>query len=83
MTCSREAVQHLRKIVQDAPNYVQMICFHLVTLGKNKVTIDEVNRALKIVVKQNAYAYQTLLASLTPTQQRTLPGSKRGEADIC
>lgn len=72
ITCSREAIHHLRKIVQDTPNYVQMVCFHLVALGKNNITIEEVNNALKIVVQQNAYAYQTLLSTLTSTQQRTL-----------
>lgn len=72
ITCNRDAIQHLRKLVQDTPNYVQMVCFHLVALGKNKITIEEVNSALKIVVQQNAYAYQTLLSTLTPTQQRTL-----------
>ncbi len=70
--CHREAIEHLRKIVQDSPNYVQMVCFHLVALGKNNITIEEVNNALKIVVQQNAYAYQTLLSTLPPTQQRTL-----------
>jgi uncharacterized protein len=70
--CNRDAVEHLRKLVQDTPNYVQMVCFHLVALGKNKITIEEVNIALKIVVQQNAYAYQTLLSTLTSTQQRTL-----------
>ncbi len=70
--CSYEAIEHLRKIVQDTPNYVQMVCFHLVAVGKNNVTVDEVNKALTIVVQQNAYAYQTLLSTLTATQQRTL-----------
>lgn len=70
--CHREAIYHLRKLVQDTPNYVQMVCFHLVALGKSTITIEEVNTALKIVTQQNAYAYQTLLSTLTPTQQRTL-----------
>lgn len=70
--CKRDAIVHLRKVVQNTPNYVQMICFHLVALGKRNITIKEVNEALKIVVGQNAYAYQTLLSTLTPTQQRTL-----------
>lgn len=70
--CKRDAIDHLRKVVQNTPNYVQMICFHLVALGKRNITIKEVNEALKIVVGQNAYAYQTLLSTLTPTQQRTL-----------
>lgn len=70
--CNRNAIEHLRKIVQDTPNYVQMVCFHLVSLGKAHITIEEINNALKIVVQQNAYAYQTLLSTLTPTQQRVL-----------
>lgn len=70
--CESGAIEHLRKLVQDTPNYVQMVCFHLVALGKNQITVEEVNNALKIVVQQYAYAYQTLLSSLTPTQQRTL-----------
>lgn len=70
--CNRDAVEHLRKLVQDTPNYVQMVCFHLVALGINEITIEEVNNALRTVVQQNAYAYQTLLGTLTPTQQRTL-----------
>lgn len=70
--CRRDAIHHLRQIVQDTPNYVQMVCYHLVAMGKNDITIEEVDGALKIVVQQNAYAYQTLLNSLTPTQQRTL-----------
>jgi hypothetical protein len=49
-----------------------MVCFHLVAMGKNEVSIAEVNAALKTVIQQNAYAYQTLLSTLTPTQQRTL-----------
>lgn len=70
--CSYEAIQHLRKIVQDTPNYVQMVCFHLVALGKKEITIAAVNEALKMVVQQNTYAYQTLLSTLTPIQQRVL-----------
>lgn len=38
----------------------------------DQVTKEQVYKALNIVVRQNTYAYQTLLASLTPTQQRTL-----------
>ncbi len=70
--CSHEAIEHLRKKVQDTPNYVQMVCFHLVALGKENITVEEVDEALKIVVQQNAYAYQALLSTLTPIQQRTL-----------
>jgi hypothetical protein len=58
--------------VQDTPNYVQMVCFHLVAEGKMKITGKEVEKTLGTVVRQNAYAYQTLLNSLTLTQQRAL-----------
>ncbi len=68
----RSAIDHLRNLVQDTPNYVQMVCFHLVAQGIPHVTIAKVEEILKIVVRQNAYAYQTLLNSLTPIQQRVL-----------
>lgn len=70
--CNRNAINHLRKLVQDTPNYVQMVCFHLVAEGKNQVDIEEVDAVLATVVQQNAYAYQTLLTSLSLAQQRVL-----------
>lgn len=82
ITCHRDAIQHLRQLVKDTPNYVQMICFHLVALGKNEITIDAVDSTLKNVVQQNAYAYQTLLNTLTPTQQRTLRLAAKEEKQI-
>ncbi len=70
--CDRKAVASLRRSVQETPNYVQMVCFHLVAQGKKHVTSREVEDAIGSVVRQNAYAYQTLLNSLTLTQQRAL-----------
>lgn len=72
VSIKREAVKYLKDIVQNTPNYVQMICFHLVATGYKKIGIQEVQAVLKNVVQQNAYAYQTLLNSLTPIQQRAL-----------
>ncbi|MBF0441528.1 MAG: ATP-binding protein [Oligoflexales bacterium] len=72
MNCDINAVEELRKLVQDTPNYVQMACFHLVAKGITNVNISEVKDILKTIVKQNSYAYQTLLNSLTPIQQRVL-----------
>lgn len=68
----REAIRYLKKTVQDTPNYVQMVCFHLVAAGFKKIGPQEVKNTLKSVVNQNAYAYQTLLNSLSPLQQRVL-----------
>lgn len=68
----REAVRYLKKTVQDTPNYVQMVCFHLVAAGYKKISLQEVKHTLKSVVRQNAYAYQTILNSLSPLQQRVL-----------
>ncbi len=68
----REAVCYLKKMVQDTPNYVQMVCFHLVMAGYKKIGSEEVKEVLRGVVRQNAYAYQTLLSSLSLIQQRVL-----------
>ncbi len=70
--CQRAAIEHLREVVQDTPNYVQMICFHLVAQGQNNIGIKEVDSTLSTVVRQNAYAYQTLLNTLSLSQQRAL-----------
>lgn len=70
--CEPEAVQHLRHLVQDTPNYVQMICFHLVAEGKSHISKKEVETTLETVVRQNAYVYQTLLNTLSVTQHRAL-----------
>ena len=68
----KEPIRILRKMVLDTPNYVQMVCFHLVAAGYKKIGTEEVKEILKSVVRQNAYAYQTLLNSLSPLQQRVL-----------
>ena len=70
--CAREAIDHLRALVQDTPNYVQMVCFHMVALAKTTVNTKDVEEVLNTVARQNAYAYQTLLNSLPPAQQRAL-----------
>lgn len=70
--CTREAVDHLRALVQDTPNYVQMVCFHLVARARTQVDSADVEEVLDTVARQNAYAYQTLLNSLTLAQQRVL-----------
>jgi len=70
--CSKEAVDHLRELVQDTPNYVQMVCFQLVALARSSVGAKDFEEVLDIVARQNAYAYQTLLNSLTLPQQRAL-----------
>lgn len=70
--CEVETIRLLRKQVQNTPNYVQMVCFHLVSLGKEKISKFDMEDVLNTIVQQNSYAYQTLLATLTPIQQRAL-----------
>lgn len=70
--CSRGAIDHLRSLVQDTPNYVQMVCFHLVAQARLIVNEEAVEEALTTVARQNSYAYQTILNSLTLPQQRVL-----------
>jgi len=72
ITCKKKAIVHLRELVQDTPNYVQMVCFHLVALARTVVDVKDVEEVLETVARQNAYAYQTLLNSLTLAQQRVL-----------
>lgn len=81
-TVDRSAIDRLRSLVQDTPNYVQMVCFHLVAAGVKHVTIKEVEKTLNTVVRQNAYAYQTLLNSLTLTQQRALRLAAKEEKEV-
>lgn len=70
--CTGKAINHLRDLVQDTPNYVQMVCFHLVAQAHTSVDTKAVEEVLNSVARQNAYAYQTLLNSLTLAQQRAL-----------
>ena len=70
--CDRDALLELQREVQNTPNYMQMACFHLVAMGVERVTRDQVAKMLRVMVSQNAYAYQTLLNTLTAIQQRSL-----------
>lgn len=72
ISCEKRAIEHLRTLVQETPNYVQMVCFHLVAKALQSISSADVDETLKTVVCQNAYAYQTLLNSLTSAQQRAL-----------
>jgi AAA+ ATPase superfamily predicted ATPase len=70
--CKKEAIELLRELVQNTPNYVQMVCFHLVAQARSRISPKDVEEVLETVVRQNAYAYQTLLNSLTLAQHRVL-----------
>ena len=72
ISCQREAIGELRKQLQETPNYVQMACFHLVAQGYTHSDARAVTEVLRTIVRQNAYAYQTLLNTLTGIQQRAL-----------
>ncbi|MDN3507053.1 MAG: ATP-binding protein [Simkaniaceae bacterium] len=72
ISCEKVAITHLRDLVQNIPNYVQMVCFHLVARNVEEITKEEVEKTLKKVARQNSYTYQTLLNTLSKTQQRTL-----------
>lgn len=72
ISCELDAIAHLRGLVQNIPNYVQMVCFHLVARGAELITKEAVGETLAKVARQNSYTYQTLLNTLSKTQQRTL-----------
>jgi hypothetical protein len=82
ITAEKSAIQYLRACVQDSPNYVQMAGFHLVAKGVKRVGQEEVNGILKTIVRQNAYAYQTLLNTLTSIQQRALRLAAQSKAQV-
>ena len=70
--CKTEHVDYLRKLVDDAPNYVQMACFHLVADETRVIDHEAIDLALRRITAQNSYPYQTILNSLSPLQQRVL-----------
>jgi hypothetical protein len=72
ISASVSEVDYLRGLVRETPNYVQQVCYHLVADGVKEVTPAAIDETLKMIVKRNAYAYQTLLRSLTGNQQKVL-----------
>jgi hypothetical protein len=68
----RNAIEYLRKSMDDTPDYVQMACFHLVANEVKKVDLKAVDEILYKITLQNSYPYQTILNTLTPVQQRVL-----------
>lgn len=80
ISCEKEAINELRLLVQNTPNYIQMACFNLVAQGIGHVSSKAVHEILDLIAKQNTYAYQTILNSITPMQQRALRlAAKEGE----
>lgn len=82
ISSQREAIHHLRELVQDSPNYVQMACFHLVAQGKKSISKEDVENVLHKVVQQNSYAYQSLFGSFTPTEQEALKFSAVNKIEV-
>lgn len=72
IVCPKPEIEYLRDRVSNTPNYVQMVCFHLVAAGYQFITRAIIDEVIQTIVKQNAYAYQTLMNTLTPSQQRVL-----------
>ena len=73
VVCDKQAIHELRKRVHDTPNYIQMVCFHLVAAQNiTHVNLSKIEQVLHTIVKQNAYAFETLLNSLTSLQHRVL-----------
>jgi len=70
--CERAAVTLLREKLGNTPNYVQMVSFHLVAEGGRSVTSSDIEDILPRIVAQSSFAYETLLSSLPPGQQRAV-----------
>ena len=72
VSCDPSAMSYLRAQVDHTPNYMQMVCFHIVALGYERVDREVIQTVLNQIASQSSYAYQTLLNSVTTTQQRVL-----------
>jgi len=72
LEASQEVIEYLKDLVEDTPHYIQMACFHIVANSYKTITRETIDQVLKQIVHQNAYAYRTLLNTLTPVQQRVL-----------
>lgn len=74
ISCDKRAITELRKRVHNTPNYIQQVCFHLIAENPEikHVNLESIEQILHKIVKQNAYAFETLLNSLTTLQGRVL-----------
>ncbi len=60
IACEDNAIDHLRELVQDTPNYVQMVCFHLVAQARSFVAVKDVEEVLETVAPDNMISYSFL-----------------------
>lgn len=67
-----ESIDYLRQQVADTPNYVQEVCFHLVSHDRKNITFSEMDEMLDIISAQCSYSYEALLNTLTPAQIKFL-----------
>lgn len=70
--CDVATADHVRNLVMDTPNYVQMAGFHIVASGTNVVTRDSAYDIVMQMARQSSYAFETLLGSLSTVQQRVI-----------
>lgn len=70
--CDRKPINELRRFVYDTPNYVQQACYHIATQDIKKVGMEDVKEALRVIVSQSAFPFESLHNSLTLFQQRAL-----------
>lgn len=70
--CDRAPIDELRRLVYDTPNYIQQACYHIAAQDIEKVDISEVRSALRVIVSQSAFPFESLHNSLTLFQQRAL-----------
>ena len=72
ISCEQMTVDYLRQKVDDSPYYVQMVGFHLVAQGLEKVSPSNIDETIDLISMQSSYSYEALLNALTPSQIRFL-----------
>ncbi len=70
--CAGQPINELRKLVYDTPNYIQQACYHISSQNVEKVDLAEIRSALRTIVSQSAFSFESLHNSLTLFQQRAL-----------
>lgn len=72
VVANEEDINFLRHKVQDCPNYVQMVGYHIVAQGEKKISEQVIMNTIKSICLQNSYSYQNLLMTNSPVHQRVL-----------
>lgn len=70
------------RMTDNHPDYLQQLCHHTWNLSKLKVTSDQVEEAMDLVISSNALHYQDICDSLSNTQLNLIKAILSGERKL-